>query len=148
MWRLVLSGLLCLPALVLLLLSRNDDTSHVSRVTFATPPVAAIQVSLPPSQFPAEPGLPDPGTWDNAALIVSLPLQEEFPGTATVAPPVAFSISQVPPRSLKTPTRGFAEFETASRSRHHASKHSGLLAFLSRNLTRNSFAPPNQNGGG
>lgn len=158
MWRLALSGLLCLPALVLLLLNGNDDTQKVppKKAALATPPIAAIQVSLPPLQFSTEPGLPDPGTWDDASLIVRLPLHEELPGASIAAPAVALSISQLLPGSYlamrrhttNTRTRGFAVFETTSRAKHHASQSTGLLAFLSRNLTRHAFAPPDQNGGG
>jgi len=57
MWRLFLSGLFCVPALLLLIASAPGDGASRVRHVFAASPVTAapaspITVSLPPSQFP------------------------------------------------------------------------------------------------
>ncbi len=163
MWRVLLSGLFCLPALVLLWLGLNDHSSQVSNAPVAASVVAevntvapVIHISLPPVQFSTEPTLPDPDTWDSAGLTVRLPSQEAMRDASATGQQIALSINPLPPRSylamrrhtLKGAGRNVAELAATSKSRQLASNHSGLLAFLSQNLTRRSFALPDQNGGG
>jgi hypothetical protein len=163
MWRLLLSGLFCLPALVLLLLSKNDNSAQVSWATISHSAVTvsdavapAIHVSLPPAQFSIEPGSPDPTSLDSAGLTLELPLQGPMPVASLSEPSITPSIDPWPPRSyvamrrqtLKVSGHTVAEFAIASKSGQRASDDSGLLAFFSRNLTTYSFALPNQNSGG
>jgi hypothetical protein len=148
MWRLLLSGLFCVPALVLLLLSRNDNSSQESHTTltpsaFAQPSAVApaIHVSLPAVQFSTEPALPDPYTLDGAGLTMGLPSQAAVPEASSSDLPIRH-------RVLNASSRHVAGFAPVSRSKFRGSDHSEPFAFLSRNLTKYSFALPDQNGGG
>lgn len=68
MWRPVLSGLMCLPAVILLFLGLyNSEPSRDPAADFAerVPPVrqvVALAISLPPIQFSTEP-LPELDSW-------------------------------------------------------------------------------------
>jgi hypothetical protein len=161
MWRLLLSGLFCVPALILLV-QWHDKPVPESRAT--NPPPAgvatsnaappAIRLSLPPVQFSSVPALPDDASWGAAGPAVSIPLQE-VASQASIVEPVEPSVSAV-----TAPTNVAMRHHRPSASGHravavaaikpepHDDDHSVIMAFFSRNLTRYSFAPPDQNGGG
>ena len=159
MWRLLLSGLFCVPALLILVIQRHDDSFSASRTTIA--PLAgvatsnavapAIRVSSPPVQFSTEPAFPDPGSWNIAGPAVSIPL-EEVTSQASLVVPIEPSTPSVAHRNVAMrhrPRGGSSDRAiAAARSKPHAEDHGVLVAFLVRNLTRNSFAPPDPNGGG
>src|SRR5690348_1689078 len=95
MWRLLLSGLFCIPALLILVIQRHDDSVPGSRAAIAQPAgiatsnavAPAIRLSLPPVQFSTEPALPDPGSWNVAGPAVSIPL-EEVTSQASIVDPI------------------------------------------------------------
>ncbi len=75
MWRLLLSGLLCVPALVLLALaSLNDSSTHLPFesaapiVAVARAEAPSITISLPPTRLLAAPGQTDLDGWELASI--------------------------------------------------------------------------------
>jgi hypothetical protein len=161
MWRLLLSGLFCVPALLILLVQRHDNAVPGSRATLVPPAsvatsnavAPAIRLSLPPVQFSTEPALPDPGSWDIAGPAVSIPLRE-VTSQASIVDPIEPSTPSVAHRNVamrRHPRAGSSHraVEVAAvKPESHAEDHSILVAFLVRNLTRYSIAPPDPNGGG
>lgn len=162
MWRLLLSGLFCVPALMILLVQRHDGTVPGSRTTIIPPPgvatsnavAPAIHLSLPPVQFSTEPALPDPASWDVAGPAVTIPLREVTSQASIVEPiepstPSVVARRNVAMRHHPRAGPGNRAVEVAAvRPESHAESHGILVAFLVRNLTRYSFAPPDPYGGG
>jgi hypothetical protein len=162
MWRLLLSGLFCLPALGFLLFSKYDSSLQISGAAVDPSVVATsdaapspIHMSLPPVRFSTEQGLRDPVAWESAGLPVGLPLQGPTPGAAITTPPVLppigpslrFRYVAMQRHTLTASGHTVAEFVTASKG-HRASDQSRIPALPSRNMTIYSFALPDQNGGG
>jgi hypothetical protein len=164
MWRLLLSGLLCLPALVLLVVELEDRSVPGSRAVdspaagIAAPHAAmpTLQLWLPPVQLSTGPGLPDLGSWEPAGLVVTIPMQQVASEAIPFVPLIEPSRVALPARtdvamrhrsSDRAGHRG-SRFDVATRFEHRAPASGIVIAFISRNLTERAFALPNQNGGG
>jgi hypothetical protein len=161
MWRLLLSVLFCVPALVILLVQRHDNSVPGSRATSVPPAgvavsnavVPTLRLSLPPVQFSAGPALPDPGSFDVAGPAVTIPLHEVTAQASIVDPIEPSTPSVVARRTIamrhRPPGPGHRAVAVAAiKPEPHDEDHGVIMAFLTRNLTRYSFAPPDQNGGG
>lgn len=162
MWRLLLSGLLCVPALLILLVQRNDTSVPGLRATIVPPAgvatsntvAPALNLSLPPVQFSTEPALPDPGSWAVAGPAVSVPLHEVTSQASIVDPVEPSTPPAVPYRNVamrhhpRIRSDHHAVAVAAIKPAPHTEDRGVLVAFFARNLTQYSFALPDPNGGG
>lgn len=140
MWRLLLSGLLCLPAVAFVFVGWNDNFAQKSQETTSPATVIpssnaeapALQLSLPSVEFSAEPALPDPDAWELDA------------STDPIAPHKYVAMRR---RVRRNPNARLAALNNTPQP-DPPNLDGGIGLFISRHLTRYSFAPPNQNGGG
>lgn len=164
MWRLVLSGLLCFPAAVLLIVGQEENfgakphavISQAAGIVTPSTAVPTLHLRLPPVQLSARPELPDTDSWGVAGLVVTIPPQQP----ASQSPPVVALVakSRVPLRARTNVAMGHhvsqhfvpraSGSEIASIAGPPARSPGTLMAFFARNLTRRAFALPDQNGGG
>lgn len=164
MWRLWLSGLFCLPALIIVFQQRSSDSVPNARAAVGPPAsVVALNGSAPtmhlslPVELLIEPAVPDPDLRNSTGPSVAIPLREVMSQMAAIAPPVALTSSRptadsdrvVQPRRAKSHS-GHRDpaVEIASRTEPRAGTTGSLSAFIARNLTLRAFALPDQNGGG
>lgn len=163
MWRLWVSGLFCLPALVIMFHPRsNGSVPGVHAISGPPAKVVAsnaststtMHVSLPPVALLSEPAMPDPGTRNVTGPSVAIPLQDVMSQLSTVVPPDGITSvrsmadSAIALRHRPASHSSHRSAGLASRVDHSAGQTNTLIAFIMRNLTRRAFALPDQNGGG
>jgi hypothetical protein len=164
MWRLLLSGLFCLPALVILFDQRTTDSDPSAHANRGTPAgVVTSHASAPtmhlslPVELLIEPALPDPDLRNVTGPSVAIPLQDVMTQMSTIAPPVGLTsprstadvtIAMRPHRSISRSGHHDTGGQIASRAERRPETPGTLIAFIARNLTRRAFALPAQNGGG
>src|SRR5580698_1668380 len=97
MWRLLLSGLFCLPALVILFHQRSHDpvpgsdaiNTPSANVVASNTSTLTVHLSLSQVELPTEPALPDPDMRNVTGPSVTIPLQNVLSQMSTVASPIA-----------------------------------------------------------
>jgi len=146
MWRLWVSALLCLPALILLFVGLGDHSVRNPRDVGASPAITMssnTEAPTPDLTLPPPPPQVQTATAESDAL------------TAVLAAPVVSPATK--PSAIHPVGRSLAMRRHAPRDvSHHfaalpnlpAGQQNPIEAFIQRHLTRYSFAPPNQNGGG
>jgi hypothetical protein len=169
MWRVFLSGVFCLPALILLFGGFNRDSAPRPRNLNATsdftrPAVAAptISLSLPHAQFSAEPALADPDTWFlapagdaadeppqalsavNESVVTPRAEPRSYAYAAQTAAPHGASTRRQGPSSLGTRPLGPGRVSRVASRREHPS----LFSHRARSKLTAWLPGPNQDGGG
>jgi hypothetical protein len=162
MWRLWVSGLFCLPAMVIMFHQRSDDSAPGGHM-ISSPPTNVVasnasrttmHLSLPPVELLSERALPDPPKRNVTGPSVAIPLQDVMSQLSTVVPPDGITTprpmagSAIALRHRPASHSSHRSAGLASRVDHRDGPTNTLIAFITRNLTRRAFALPDQNGGG